>query len=227
MNPHDVPGFFCDKSIEFYEQMADMAENGDHYVEVGGWLGRSASIMMTRIKSLGIEITFDVIEHFEDITEDAIKTGNNAGLYLDPAVYRRFAERLKDRDVHENGFYVKRIPDTVKEPDIEQFMYDQFMHYVDQCGVKDMINVIKNKSLDAARNYEDQSLDFVFIDGNHAYEEFKADIIAWFPKVKVGGIIAGHDFNFKEVSRAVAETIGITDSQMPIWIHQKTEEIQL
>jgi hypothetical protein len=53
---------------------------------------------------------------------------------------------------------------------------------------------IKSKSLDAVNSFPDQSLDFVFIDASHEYEDVKNDIIAWFPKVKVGGVLAGHDY---------------------------------
>jgi predicted O-methyltransferase YrrM len=53
---------------------------------------------------------------------------------------------------------------------------------------------IKSKSLDAVNLFPDQSLDFVFIDASHEYEDVKNDIIAWFPKVKVGGVLAGHDY---------------------------------
>jgi hypothetical protein len=53
---------------------------------------------------------------------------------------------------------------------------------------------IKSKSLDAVNLFPDQSLDFVFIDASHEYEDVKNDINAWFPKVKVGGVLAGHDY---------------------------------
>lgn len=46
----------------------------------------------------------------------------------------------------------------------------------------------------AASQIENESLDFVFIDGNHKYQYVKQDINAWFPKVRQGGIIAGHDY---------------------------------
>jgi predicted O-methyltransferase YrrM len=49
-------------------------------------------------------------------------------------------------------------------------------------------------SSDAASFYKDNSLDFVFIDASHEYEHVKKDIIKWKPKIKLGGIIAGHDF---------------------------------
>jgi predicted O-methyltransferase YrrM len=49
-------------------------------------------------------------------------------------------------------------------------------------------------SVEASKLYADASLDFVFIDADHRYEMVARDIDAWLPKVKRGGIIAGHDF---------------------------------
>jgi hypothetical protein len=54
---------------------------------------------------------------------------------------------------------------------------------------------IKSGSAAAAANFADQSVDFVFIDADHVYDRVKEDILAWLPKVKPGGIIAGHDYN--------------------------------
>ena len=56
------------------------------------------------------------------------------------------------------------------------------------------VKILKKYSVDAAKEVEDESLDFVYIDGAHDYENVKADIEAWAPKVRVGGIIAGDDF---------------------------------
>lgn len=42
--------------------------------------------------------------------------------------------------------------------------------------------------------FEDESLDFVYIDGNHAYDYVKQDLEKWWPKVKPGGLVMGHDY---------------------------------
>ncbi len=70
----------------------------------------------------------------------------------------------------------------------------------------------KKFSIEAANEIDDQSLDIVFIDGNHAYEYVKQDIELWKPKVKTGGILAGHDLDWKDapgVRQAVEESFGI------------------
>ena len=54
--------------------------------------------------------------------------------------------------------------------------------------------IIRKFSVEAAEDIEDGSLDFVYIDANHAYEHVVADIAAWLPKVRSGGIISGHDY---------------------------------
>lgn len=53
--------------------------------------------------------------------------------------------------------------------------------------------IIKKYSVEAAKDVEDGSLDFVYIDAAHDYDNVKIDINAWAPKVRVGGIISGDD----------------------------------
>lgn len=50
-------------------------------------------------------------------------------------------------------------------------------------------------SVEAAAKVRDGSLDFVYIDANHDFEHVVADLAAWSPKVRSGGIVAGHDYH--------------------------------
>ncbi len=63
-------------------------------------------------------------------------------------------------------------------------------------------------SVETAAQYADRSLDFVFIDGDHGYESVRDDIAAWLPKVKLGGLLAGHDYRIPSVRAAVVERFG-------------------
>jgi len=58
----------------------------------------------------------------------------------------------------------------------------------------DRVIIRRCLSLEAARETEDNSLDFVYIDGDHSYDAVLADLTVWYPKLREGGILAGHDF---------------------------------
>ena len=66
----------------------------------------------------------------------------------------------------------------------------------------------KGYSVPISAEFENESLDLVFIDGDHSYEGCKADIEAWLPKLRSGGVLAGHDYGHKRfpgVKQAVDE----------------------
>ena len=53
---------------------------------------------------------------------------------------------------------------------------------------------VRERSPEAAARFANGSLDFVYIDADHRYAHVVADLLAWVPKVREGGIVAGHDF---------------------------------
>lgn len=62
---------------------------------------------------------------------------------------------------------------------------------------------IKRKSQDAAELFEDESFDFVFIDADHSLRAVLSDLENYVPKIKKGGIIAGHDVGLQGVNMAI------------------------
>lgn len=54
--------------------------------------------------------------------------------------------------------------------------------------------IIRKFSLDAVRDFPNRSLDFVYIDANHNFQNVTNDIVEWSKKVKINGIISGHDY---------------------------------
>lgn len=65
--------------------------------------------------------------------------------------------------------------------------------------------IIKKTSMEAVRDFADESLDFVYIDANHTFEYVFEDITQWAKKVRKGGIVAGHDFEEHIVKRAFGD----------------------
>ena len=56
------------------------------------------------------------------------------------------------------------------------------------------VRVHRERSVEAAGRFEDASLDWVYVDTDHSYETTRDELAAYAPKVKPGGLIAGHDY---------------------------------
>jgi hypothetical protein len=83
--------------------------------------------------------------------------------------------------------------------------------------------LIRGYSLDALKQFEDNSLDFVYIDGNHDFPNFINDLHQWSKKVRIGGIVSGHDYayysyrKFNHVKRAL-EAYARSYRMIPLFI---------
>lgn len=77
-----------------------------------------------------------------------------------------------------------------------------FKHAVTKCG----------------DSFADKSIAAVYVDGDHSYEGAKADILAWWPKIRPGGYMCGHDYvpHMPGVVRAVTEIFGGNVETLPV-----------
>jgi hypothetical protein len=89
------------------------------------------------------------------------------------------------------------------------------------------VTILRMTSLEALTCTPDQ-FDLVFIDANHEYTHVKEDILSWLPKVRPGGILAGHDYDpeipmFSGVKQAVDEIFGkkMMLGKDRLWIHKR------
>jgi hypothetical protein len=76
--------------------------------------------------------------------------------------------------------------------------YDQQKEF-EECQKKlidynDRTQFIKKTSVEACNEFEDESVDFIYIDGNHAYEYVYSDLENYWKKLKKNGILAGDDY---------------------------------
>lgn len=67
--------------------------------------------------------------------------------------------------------------------------------------------IIDSPSVEGAAKFDDAYFDVVYVDGSHDYESVKEDLLAWMPKVKSGGLLAGHDINQAGVRQALHEVL--------------------
>lgn len=117
----------------------------------------------------------------------------------------------------------------IHDPDIQSgTLYEAFLKYM--MPVEGYYNPIKNTSVEAAKLYADESLDFVFIDAAHDYTNVHADITAWLPKVKMGGWMGGHDYPYSEgIRQACSELLPGHSADYPgqgaSWMYYKSIKI--
>jgi len=79
------------------------------------------------------------------------------------------------------------------------------------CGVLEYAYPLIVTGDRASRLFADESIDFVFVDANHTKESVRQDLEAWWPKIKPGGTLAGHDYDrhWPDVVAAVDEYFGV------------------
>jgi hypothetical protein len=160
----NIKGWFNFQDL--YSEMVEKHGDGAHFVEIGTFMGKSASFMGVEIHNSGKKIRFDAIDHF-----------------------------MGSRDEIEGPHRI------AKDGTLEE----RCRHNL--AGLPD-VNIICADSETASRMYANGSLDFVFIDAGHAYDEVKRDIELWIGKVKPGGVLAGHDYTTHPgVKQAVDELL--------------------
>ncbi len=119
-------------------------------------------------------------------------------------------------------------------PDGAKDRYDYNEHYkivVKKFEENKTVSIWVSDTVEASKYYKDNSLEFVYVDADHYYEGCSRDLEVWYPKVKKGGIICGHDYHACEgVKKAVLEflsTNGLTSEQFKVFdaigIHDKVK----
>lgn len=72
--------------------------------------------------------------------------------------------------------------------------YDEAMRFTEPVRNVGVVTIVSGDTHTVYQQYEDESIDFLFIDANHTYEDVLLDLQLWYPKVKKGGLVCGHDY---------------------------------
>ncbi|MBF8249513.1 MAG: methyltransferase protein [Candidatus Levybacteria bacterium] len=145
-----------------------------------------------------------------------------------PRLFRKLGFKVGAEIGVEKGMYSKYL--LARNPNLKLYSIDSWMpygefgfgksadrqnRYYEEAKVRLApynCEIIRDYSMNAVKKFEDESLDFVYIDASHAYENVKNDIEMWSKKVRRNGIVAGDDYYvFKSgndgVVRAVDEWV--------------------
>ena len=101
------------------------------------------------------------------------------------------------------GVYNANEPSVVYDKKDIDFIKLVCYHRLEYSGHKDKIRFHEMDSNEAAEYIDDDSLDFIFLDAYLSGQQAKNDLDVWYPKVKDGGIFAGHDWDCIDVQIAV------------------------
>lgn len=149
---------------------------------------------------------FDFKEFYDTIADTLPEISTIAEVGLGDGVSSIFlAERLLNRSKE----FTFHLIDSLAYGGTDQLC--TIMGHLKAAKLLGDVELLPQDSLNASTRFPDNHFDFVFIDASHRYEPTKADIRLWYPKIRWGGILAGHDYHSTEpgtdVKRAVNELI--------------------
>lgn len=87
--------------------------------------------------------------------------------------------------------------------------------------------ILRMTSEEAAREIADAALDFVYLDARHDYASVKEDIALWYPKVRPGGVLAGHDYLEGKIGDTIFGVKPAVDEfvrEKGLWLHVTRRE---
>lgn len=150
---------------------------------------------------------------FQNLYSSMVSTADDNAVFVEIGTWKGMSTAFLGVEIVNSGKNIKVYAvDTFLGSDesahredasiINGSLYEEFCSNIEP--IKHIVIPVKNSSVKASEDFADSSVDFVFIDGGHTFEDAYSDICAWLPKVKSGGYIAGHDYGSSEdVRKAV------------------------
>jgi len=129
------------------------------------------------------------IQRFTRFVEIGVYSGASCAFMA-----RQLVERGSPFELYAVDLWDKVNAETDYERQIETPIWNEFIDRLRRQGLFDHVRILQKESAQAAAHFEDESVDFAFIDANHAKPHVLADCAAWLPKIKIGGMLSGHDY---------------------------------
>lgn len=153
---------------------------------------------------------------YEYVYKDMVKQATDGSLFVEIGSYKGKSAAYMCVEIANSGKKIKfecidpmeLLGDYLNMPQASKdgYSFNEFKQRLD--SVKDYYKLIRMTSDDAVKQYEDGSIDFLLIDGDHSYEGVYKDIINYLPKMRSGGLIVGDDAYDPAIQRALADAAG-------------------
>lgn len=115
------------------------------------------------------------------------------------------------KKVYSVDCYDYPVPPSGRIPSHDQTFIDAERIFIDRTKDIENIEKIKKHSVEAALDFEDGTLDAVYIDAEHDYANVLADVRAWKNKIKKGGVLCGHDWSLPFLRQILSDENLIND----------------
>lgn len=103
-----------------------------------------------------------------------------------------------------------------------EFIRNTAINLIMWSGCADRATILEMDTIEAAAKYEDDSMDFVFFDAHLTQQQLQDEMTAWYPKIKEGGLVMGHDYHTKETRHAVIRFRSDNGITTPFYNYDKT-----
>jgi len=152
-----------------------------------------------RVKELVIRVVNEKVG-YSSLVEDFLKIREDTSLYYEFIYY--VCKEFKPELMVEIGTYfgISAIHMALGNPEGKVYTIDKDERPVVVSGISN-IECIQGYSYEVQNKFVDNSIDLLFIDGDHRYEYEKLDYEKYYPKVKDGGLILIDDINFASMGK--------------------------
>ena len=149
---------------QLYSSVVKHFPSGSKFIETGCWKGRSSAYMAVEIINSKKNIDFYCVDNWKF----KIQLTHNY-------IAAEFWNNLSYKDLDE--------------------VYDLYDVFIFNMKPLEKYYIpLKMDSIEASNKFNDNYFDFIFLDASHDKNQIKSEILSWLPKLKVGGILAGHDY---------------------------------
>ena len=120
----------------------------------------------------------------------------------------------------ESALVISSLPFINKLTCVDIHEYPELKERLKEKIDANTVDFIQASSIEYADTVENNSIDFVYIDAEHDYDSVKQDLSVWFPKVKIGGFLAGHDYNKEQFPGLVKAVCDFQKDVSETWPHK-------
>lgn len=159
--------------------------------------------------------------------ELAFSASKNGAIFVEIGSWLGYSTSILGEVAKRDGGQVFCVDHWKGSPDVPnrqnaQDCFELFRHNMEHLELDGIVHPLVMESAAAATIFSDGIADLIFIDADHRYKSVKQDIEAWWPKVKEGGILCGHDCEgyyskiAPRIRKRIDETLG---EDYPLDIH--------